>query len=340
MERYLYILIALCLTGCSTRQQTHREQAPIPVKAQVVSSQAGSATTRYVGTIAPAHETPLSMQTTGRVVAVDVKNGQRIRKGQTIVAVDNTQALNALQAAEASLKHAEDGHKRASQVHDKGVIPDQKMVEIESQLAQAQSLYASARQRLEECTLTAPCDGIVDGLNVEKGQTIIPGTQVCSILDVSGFCVTFTVPESEINGLTMSGEVECAAVNKTYPVHVIEKSVAANPLTHTYDVKARIDGGKEVLMTGMVAKVRLINDRAANEQTVNDIVIPARCILLKPQGPTVWLVSQGTAVRQDIVIDGFRADGVRVLSGLDTGDTLIIDGYQKLYTGCKVICEW
>jgi len=331
------ILIAFCLVGCSTRHQTHKEQASIPVKTQVVVSQAGSATTRYVGTIEPAHETPLSMQTTGRVVTIAVKNGQRVHKGQTIVAVDNTQALNALQAAEATLKHAEDGHTRASQVHDKGVIPDQKMVEIESQLAQAQSLYASAKQRLEECTLTAPCDGIVDGLKVEKGQTIIPGTQVCSILDVSGFCVTFTVPESEINGLTMSGEVECAAVNRTFPITVIEKSVAANPLTHTYDVKARVEGGKEVLMTGMVAKVRLKNEQNVNDQIVNDIVIPARCILLKPQGPTVWVVEQGTAVRRDIVIDGYRADGVRVLSGLNIGDTLIIDGYQKLYTGCKVI---
>ena len=45
----------------------------------------------------------------------------------------------------------------------------------------------------------------------------------------------------------------------------------------------------------------------------------------------------GEAVRRDIRIGGYEADGVRVEEGLLEGDTLIIDGYQKLYNGCKVI---
>jgi RND family efflux transporter MFP subunit len=280
------------------------------------------------------------MQTSGRVVSVEVKNGQRVHKGQALVSVDNTQALNSLQGAEATLKHAQDGYDRAHQVHEKGVIADQKMVEIESQLNQAQSLYAAAKQRLEECTLVAPCDGIVDGLEVEKGQTIIPGTKVCTIKDVSAFCVLFTVPEGEVSAFrntssAMKGEVECAAVNRVFPITVTETSVTANAVTHTYDVKARIEGGTDVLMIGMVAKVQITNHQSSI--TNNTIVIPARCVLLKPEGHTVWVMENGQAVRKDIRVDGYQADGVRVSEGLQEGDTLIIDGYQKLYTGCKVV---
>ena len=305
----------------------------------VVASQAGSATTRYVGTIEPARETPLSMQSAGRVVAVNVKNGERVSKGQVLLSIDNTQALNAFQAAEASLTHAEDGYTRAHQVHEKGVIADQKMVEIESQLAQAKSVYAAAKQQLDECSLVAPCDGIVDGLSVEKGQTIIPGVKLCAVLDVSGFSVRFTVPEGEINFFrnghgTVGGEVECAAVNKVFPIVVKEKSVTANPLTHTYDVVARVHGGTDVLMTGMVGVVKL---KVESSELKENIVVPARCVLLNPQGHSVWVVENGKAVRREIVIDGYQADGIRVLSGLQPGDSLITDGYQKLYTNCSVI---
>ena len=338
MERYLYIgLFALCLAGCVHTDKGQKEQAPLKVKTMVVALQESSATTRYVGTIEPVQTTPLSMQSSGRVTAIRVKNGERVKKGQVLVEIDDTQARNALQAAEAMLQHAKDGYTRAKQVYEKGVIADQKMVEIESQLTQAQSLYSAAQQQLKECSLTSPCDGVVNDLDVAKGQTIIPGTRVCTILDVTGFSVRFTVPESEINGLSalpVKGEVECAAVNEVFPIAVTEKSVTANPVTHTYDVVARINGGADVLMSGMVAKVKLRGERQKED---GDIVIPASCILLRPEGHMVWLMENETAIRRDITIEGYQADGVRVLSGLHAGDTLITEGYQKLYSDCKVI---
>lgn len=299
----------------------------------VVMSQDGSTASRYVGTIEPAQTTPLSLQTTGRVVSVEVKNGQRVTAGQTILKVDDTQARNALQGAEAALQHAQDGYDRVAAVHEKGVVSDQKMVEISSQLQQAKSLYEAAKQQLEECTLKAPCDGVVDGLEVVTGQTIIPGTKLCTILDVSAYSVRFTVPENEIGSLADKGTVECAAIGAVLPVTVAEKGITANAVTHTYEVVARINGRAEGLKAGMVATVKLKGERLKDE---GDIVIPAKCILLKPEGHTVWVMEKGTAVRRAIEIDGYRADGVRVASGLTIGDTLITEGYQKLYNGCKV----
>lgn len=330
--------LALCALMACTRQ-TNQEftQTPIKVKTLVVAPQAGSATSRYVGTIEPTHETPLSMETTGRVTAINVKNGERVRKGQVLLTVDNTQALNALQGAKAALQHAQDGYDRVKKVHAKGVVSDQKMVEVESQLTQAKSLYAAAKKRLEECTLKAPCDGVVNGLTIEQGQAVIPGAKVCSILDITGFNVRFTVPEAEIRDLGKTGEVECAAVNAVFPVTISEKSVAANTVTHTYEVVAHITGGTDVLMTGMVGKVKLKVEGLRFKD--EGIVIPAKCILLTPDGHTVWVVEDGIAVRRAIVIDGYQADGVRVKSGLQAGDTLITEGYQKLYKDCKVLTE-
>lgn len=342
MEKSLYILIVLCLVACSGHESAQRAQAPLKVKTMVIAPQGGTSTSHYVGTIAPAKEIPLSLQTTGRVVSVNAKNGQRVRAGQKLIEVDNTQALNALQSAEAALKQAQDGYSRVSKVYEQGVVSDQKMVEIESKLQQAKSLYAAAKQQLSECTLTAPCDGVISDLNLEQGQTVIPGTRLCTLLDLSGFTVHFTVPEQEINSLTgktVQGTVTCDAVDRVLPVVITEKSVTANPLTHTYDVTARVQGGKDLLRPGMVGKVEIATIQSPKSKVQSPIIIPARCVLLKPEGPTVWLQRNGTAVRCAITTDGYQADGIRVTSGLEPGDTLIIDGYQKLYNECSVVAD-
>ena len=62
-----------------------------------------------------------------------------------------------------------------------------------------------------------------------------------------------------------------------------------------------------------------------------------QCVLLKQEGPTVWVIENGKAVRREITTGGYQADGVRVTSGLNAGDTLIVEGYQKLYKDCNVI---
>ena len=332
---YIFILALLFLGSCAKHDSAQREQAPIKVKTMVVAPQENGAVSRYVGAIDPAHSTPLSLQTTGRVVEIAVKNGQRVTQGQTILAVDNTQALNALRTAEASLRHAQDGFDRVSKVHDKGVVSDQKMVEIESQLAQARSLYEAAQQQLKECTLTAPCEGVIDGLNMVVGQTVLPGTTLCTILDMRAYSVRFTVPEAEIGALPDKGQVVCEAIHAELPITITERGITANPLTHTYEVVADIKDKAEGLKAGMVAVVKL----KANSQQLTasqNIVIPAQCVLLKPEGATVWVVEDGKAARRLVTVDGYQADGVRVTEGLQEGDQLITAGYQKLYNNCPV----
>ena len=180
--------------------------------------------------------------------------------------------------------------------------------------------------------MSAPFDGVVSGFNLSVGQTITPGIQLFSVLDISSLSVRFGVPEDEINQLTETdGIVDVPAAGAVLPIRITEKSVSANPVTHSYAVTAKIIGGTKVLMPGMVGKVTMHSEGSG------EIVIPAHCVLLMPKGPTVWVVEDGKAVRREIEVNGYQANGVQISSGLQAGDTLVVEGYQKLYTGCKVI---
>ena len=339
MQKELILILAVVLAACSS-PITHKpsQVAPIAVQMQVVGGQTATFVSHYVGAVEAVHATPLSMQTGGRVLEIRCKNGERVRKGQLLARVDNTQALNALRSAEAALRQAQDGYDRVKQVHSQGAVTDQQMVEIESRLAQAKALCDAARKQVNECDLTAPCEGLVSGLDLQVGQMLVPGLRVLSILDVSAFSVRFTVPETEISQLTLGqkGQVECPAADTTLVCTVSDKGLEANRLSHTYEVTADIHGGRDILRPGMVCKVLITHYPS---QGTNEIIIPAHCVHLMKQGPSVWVARDGHAERLLIQTGGYQADGVVATGGLQCGDTLITDGYQKLYQGCALTIE-
>ena len=328
----------LLITACGRVSEQKPALQPIPVRVQVVTAGVATSPSRYVGTVEAVRETPLSVQTGGRVLSVHVKDGEYVKKGQVLLCVDSAQALNAVRSTQAVYEQAKDGYERAKQVYDKGAVTDQKMVEIESQYTQARSLYDAARQQLGECTLRAPQDGVISGWKIQPGQSVLPAIRIGVILDLSAYQVLFTVPETEIGMVTIGqrGEMDCAAVGKSYEIQVTEKSMKADPVAHTYTVSARVSGTTDSrLMPGMVAKCRLDGHTNAQQENI-EIVIPNRCVLLTKNGPTVWIAADGKAERRAIRTGRYKSDGVEVTDGLHAGDTLIIDGYQKLYNGCKL----
>ena len=66
------------------------------------------------------------------------------------------------------------------------------------------------------------------------------------------------------------------------------------------------------------------------------IVVPAECVQVMPDGTIVWVVKDGKAWHRTVTLKDFVGNGVMVETGLEAGDTVIIGGQQKLYTGAKV----
>jgi multidrug efflux pump subunit AcrA (membrane-fusion protein) len=80
----------------------------------------------------------------------------------------------------------------------------------------------------------------------------------------------------------------------------------------------------------MVGKIQL------QTQAVEGIIIPATCIHTQTHSTMVWVVHNGKAMRRQIEVGPYTADGVLVSSGLSVGDVIITSGYQKMYNGAPV----
>ena len=311
-------------------------KAPTRVKTQVVSPGMLDNAQTYVGIVEECEATAVSFTSMGVVKRMLVNEGQPVSKGQLIAEMDDTQARNLLNGAEAQMAQANDAIERYKMLHDNGSLPEVQWVEIQSKVAQAKSQLEVAKKNLEDCRLIAPVSGIVGKKLVGAGETALPSQAVVNILDISTVKVKVAVPEAEIGGINASTptSIMVEAINGNYQGGRIEKGVQADALTHTYDVRINVPNPDRRLLPGMVADVTL-----GGEASHNGIMLPVASVQRKSDGSLfVWTVgNDSTAHRTTVTIGETTGNRVAVITGLESGQRIVTEGYQKLSEGSRIV---
>lgn len=339
MHRITPIILALTLlslSSCGKKSNIQPQVQPILVEVMTIAAQKQVNTHSYVGRIEQQASIPISTSNSGVVTQLYVTNGDEVVAGQALLTIDTTQAFNSLQIAQATLQQAQDGYQRAQQVYEHGGVTPQKMVELQSQLQQAQSALAIARKHLDDCTIKAPRNGVVAECHIQIGQQITPAAHVLTLLDMQNYKVSFDVPEKDISAIRIGdkGTLSIEVLNLAgIPIRIDEKNLIANRLSHTYAITATLQTTSHIkrqLLPGLVGKVIL------QAQTVEGIILPATCIHTQSHGTVIWVVEDGKATRRSIDVGSYTADGVLITRGLSTGDIVITSGHQKMYNGAPV----
>ena len=334
------ILLSVILLGSSCQQQVAKSnmKAPTRVKTEVVSSGVVDNGQTYVGIVEEREATAVSFTGMGVVKRVLVREGQAVGKGQLLAEMDDTQARNLLNGAEAQMTQANDALARYKMLHDNGSLPEVQWVEIQSKVAQAKSQLEVAKKNLADCRLVAPVGGIIGKKLIGAGETALPSQAVVSILDISAVKVKVAVPEAEIGGINAHTPTSIAveAINGSYQGGLIEKGVQADALTHTYDIRINVANSDRKLLPGMVANVRFASD---GSQAVGSKMVPVTAVQRKSDGSLfVWTIGKDSTGHRTIVTIGQpQGNYVSVIDGLNTGDRIVTEGYQKLSEGTKVI---
>lgn len=330
----------LLTTGCahvlSKDEPLDSVRVGIVEVGQISGDEVSSPSCEYVGTVEESSASSLSFTASGRVTKVYVKEGQTVRAGQLLAEIDNTTAQNSYNAAQATLRQAQDGYDRAKIVYDKGSLPEVKWIEVKTQLDQAQSLAEIARKNLDDCKLYAPCGGTVADRNLEVGSTVTPFQTVMRLLNLGTLSVKVSIPEGDIAQIHkgMTAKVVVTALdNIEFQGVVDERNVSADPLSHSYLVRLRLQGtlGKN-LLPGMVCKV-LMGERSLS----GGMLLPNRAVQIDNEGQRfVWIVKDGKAVRRTVTIGDLSSNGVLISEGLQGGEQVIVDGSIKVSEGTPV----
>ena len=334
MKKILLFAGIICILAGCKKVEKQREVAPIPVQVMTITEVADSAVRHYAGSLEAVQAVDLTFPLGGTLTGVYVQNGQRVKRGQCLAAIDDTQARAMHDAALATLRQAQDAADRMQKVYKEGGVSEVRWMQMQTDLAKAEQTAVTTAKNLEDCRMCAPFDGVVELKNRAAGSDVRPAEVLASVHDISALLVRFSVPEQAVAEVAVGSSIRLyiPALDTTVTAVIREKAMVASSIGHTYSVRALLSPLPNAL-PGMAAKVRM-ND--AREQ---GIVIPSRCVVTVTDGSIVWVMKDGIAVRQHVEVTGFERNGVMIKSGLEAGDLLITEGYQKLFPGAKVMVK-
>ena len=337
------LLAAVLLSGCDNvklsvnfRKQAS-EKPPVKVKVEKVGSASSATTKTYVGRVEASKSATVLSPFPAELEKVNVKQGQKVRAGQKVAKVYSATVASALSSARATERQAQDAYDRLQAVKDNGSVPPVKLVEVETALARAKAALSSAQKAACDCSVKAPFAGTVSEVYCEEGEELAIAQPIVKIVDLNSLEISISVPETEISSYAVGSvaDVTVAALSDApFRARLVRKGVDASLVAHSYDCRLALETPLGELMPGMVCKVVF---RSSSDGTGEIPVIPASVIRTDRVGRYVWTVNDDSLVEKKYVTTGdFAGKGVKILSGLEAGDLLIVEGAAKVSTGMKV----
>lgn len=332
------VLLAIMSCGHSNPDIKGRNDKPVRVKELTARIAEGAEGDNYSGTIEAGASTIPSFLTAGTITSINVKEGDRVSKGQLIASIDGESLAHAYEIAQATLREAQDAYNRMKKLHDANALPDMQWVSVQEQLKQAQAAAEIAHKGKSNANLYSPISGIVAHKLADVGQATAPGIPIMEIMDTGTMKVKISVPESDLQKMKHGEKAIVKANGKTYTATLSDKGVAANTLSRNYDIKFRINDPDENLLPGMICSLSIEGITPAGISSSEGIILPPQAVSLDwDNNSYVWVNDKGTARRKKVEIGGLDAKGIIINCGLNSSDKIIVEGQQKLSNGIKVV---
>ncbi|WP_338733523.1 efflux RND transporter periplasmic adaptor subunit [Mangrovimonas cancribranchiae] len=348
----LSISVAILLTSCGSEdKKAVADNGPaIPVKVAQVSGDNDNPFLAVSGKIQAENSANLSTRMMGYVNNVLVNVGDKVSKGQLLVAINNAdlQAQKAqvnanITKATAAFNNAKKDYERFKSLFAQNSASQKEMDDMTANYEMAKAGLEAAKQMKNEINaqfaytnITAPFNGVITSKNVKKGDMANPGQPLISIEAPGDFEVIAMVPETEIADIKKDTKVDVnvKSISQTISGKVTEVSTSAAQTGGQYLVKIALDKTDAKILSGMFTTVQFPVERKAETSMV---LIPKDAIVNNGQLSGVYTVSQSnTAILRWLRLGRTFGNEVEVLSGLNANESYIVSAEGKLYNGAKI----
>lgn len=355
----LVFCISILLSGCAAKEETASfKMGERKVLVEKLENTSKSGIVRYVGIVATDLSVGYSFKTGGKIEDLYVKEGQKIKKGEKIALLENTElsiqkksTSKQISALAESVKIAEEGlnfaktqYENAKALYKENAISKLEYDQIELNYNNALNSYSQAniqtdiaklslssiQEMMGNSTIYAEQDGYITKILYKKGEIVGAGYPVAIIRSESQI-VEIGVTQMDISKLSIGDNAAIEISDEKIEGKVVFLDEIPDEKTRTYKVKLVLNQAIKQYPLGAISFVDFKGVEAAG------IWIPLLSILNDGED-YVYINKDGVAYRKNITIEDLNEDYVKV-SGLDEGDNLVIEGMQDLREGYKLSTE-
>lgn len=330
--------------------------AGVPVVVTTIGKKPMSVVIEAVGTVQAIASIQIKPRMDSQIMKVNVEEGALVKEGDLLFQLDDRTLKAQLGMIEAQIRkdqaqiiQAKRDNERADGLLSKGagtaVQRDTAATTLKSLEAQLESDEASRTSTLTQLSYTeirAPVSGRIGSISSKAGTVVrvadnTATSSLAVINQVDPIFVSFAIPQvllPDLRAAMAKGPVRVDAIanastRQSGVMAFIENTV--DPNTGTVTAKARIDNGNEGLWPGQFVKVEVI--LGVEPEAIS---VSAAAVQLGPQGPYVFVVKDGIADVRPVVIKRTQNGESVIGTGLDEGESVVIDGQLRLVNGAPV----
>ncbi len=323
------LLVSLALGACSDKLAPHSaDSKSLAVETIRVSRGPVARLCEVPGTVVNKEQALVSARVMGTVSRADFAIGQGVVKGQELVQLSAPEMLARVDQAQAALDKARRDYERENSLFASGASTGQTVRELSERMRMAEAALVEAETYYSYTSVTAPFDGRITSKLTNVGDFAAPGTPLFEIAGKSGLRVEAGVPDSfpdSPNGTRMT----IRTADAEYPAVLAEYSPAADPSSRTRLVKLDLAPGTDMRSGQFVRLLWPVGERT-------EILLPASAISQYGQISRVFVVRDGSAYMRIVKTGEHHADSLQVLSGIEDGDTVILNPPANLVNGQKL----
>jgi membrane fusion protein (multidrug efflux system) len=336
LSRLLPVIPAILLMACDEEASAPARGGwggPAKVVTQQVERQHIVDTIEALGTARANESIEIQPRISSLVENFEFEEGQQVEQGQRLVQLEDNEILAGLRLAEASLSESRSLYNRSKSLADTQAISASNLDQLLAQVRVDEASVEAAKARLANTVIRAPFAGRIGLRRVSPGSFVDTSTVITTLDDISRIKLDFSVPETFLT--VLSEGMNIAADSLVYPDRKFEGKVVSidtrlDPVSRAIQVRAIIPNEDGLLRPGMFMSVELQRDRG------EVVVAPEQSIVPEGGNQYVFVVADGTAEKRRVVL-GRRIPGfVAVESGLEAGESVIIEGTHKVIDGSAV----
>ncbi|NTW48811.1 MAG: efflux RND transporter periplasmic adaptor subunit [Chlorobiales bacterium] len=357
MQRYLYFLLIAAagfVSACGKDEALKPvdEGQPVSVKTAQVVAEATEEPIVYSAAVEAGDRAEIATKVMGRVEAIYVKEGDFVKAGQMLMKIASkdidaklAQTEAQIAATTAQYQNAEKNLKRFESLVTQNAATQKEMDDVrlgyEAALAQKKAAEEMKNEVVElsrYVRLTAPFSGVVTAKMVDVGDLTSPGYPVMTVESTGDMIVTASVPESEI-GFWQAGMPAKVMIpassggnqDQIYEAKITQVVSSADPATHQFKIKAKMTSPDKSIKPGMFARIMV------GKSTQKTLMVPKSAVFTRGQLEGIFVVDKDNRARLRWIRTGREMGGyIEVLTGLDSGESVVLDNNSRLKDVQKV----
>ncbi len=304
----------------------------VRVKVEEVSRGRFEHFVEITGTVTSEQNIMISAEANGRITSIKVKEGEKVSKGQVLIAIDNEAEQRQLEEAQAVYDLAKTTYEKRKNLWDQSIGSEINYLQAKNNFETANSRLEQARKRFESTLITSPINGNVDNIEVNLGEMISMGTPAIRVVDVNNVDIEAELSENYLTSVRKGDSVKVTipAVGYERMSEVRFVSQVINPNNRSFLIKVAIDNENGLIKPNILANM-MIRDYA-NDTAV---VVPSRAIGKDLRGDFVFVATadeNGVKRAQKHYVQRGTSFGAEteIISGVDEGDQIITAGSEEV----------